>query len=185
MEKFPNNSNKPEVKLGNNKNTFLDTVGKISRKVVLGAALASATMATENVSAQTGTKINKTEQSTEHTSKTDWAEKSMNRMKSELTQLSTANDVIVFQRETIKPFLYNIGMLSEGKEIQNNYSIDEYKKLLSDVENIKKTFEDLEKRLHVEDQNNIDNNIEYLIKILKTRTSYSGFHEYKKLHNLE
>jgi hypothetical protein len=139
----------------------------------------------EQANAQSPTMPNPTEKSMEHTSKIKWADESMNRMKTDINELKTNEDVVVFERIVIKPFIYNIGMLSEGKEVQSNYSLEEYKKILLDVQEMKKTFGSIEKKLNVEGFASAHDNIEYLIKILNMRTSYSGFHEYKKLYNLE
>lgn len=118
-------------------------------------------------------------------SKIDWAFEAMNKLNNDANKLKTAEDVAVFERLIIKPFVYNIGMMSEGKEVKSNYSMEEYEEILSCVKTIEKKFEEIEEKFNVTRSGGVYNNIEYLKKILTMRTSYSGFHEYKGLYNLE
>ena len=129
-------------------------------------------------------KKNKTEQTIEYTQKIQWAKEAMQRMMNDAKQLETEEDVVVFERNIIKPFVSNIGMLSEGREEQNDYSLEEYKDLLACVEEIQKEFATIEKELNIEPVGSVSSNIEYLIRILKMRVSYVGFNEYKKSFGL-
>ena len=76
-------------------------------------------------------------------------------------------------------------MIGAEKEAQSNYSFEEYKKMFLDIHEIEKTFNSIEKKFNIEQARGVLNEIMDMKYILEMRTSYSKFHEYKKLHNLE
>ena len=170
-------------------NFFNKIKQEVKKGVVIGAVTTASILPSKNLEAQNRQsdlpRKNQTEQSMEKVNKTQWETDAMNRIKSDINQLKTKEDVITFELSILRPFVYNIGMIGAEKEAQSNYSFEEYKKMFLDIHEIEKTFNSIEKKFNIEQARGVLNEIMDMKYILEMRTSYSKFHEYKKLHNLE
>ncbi|MFZ2072462.1 MAG: hypothetical protein WA101_01865 [Minisyncoccia bacterium] len=187
MEKISFNKQEDNSSSNSNKKKgFVKNLGKLGRKIALGTALLGATFATEKATAQNQTAQKRpTEQSIEKNNKMQWETEVMNKMKNDINKLKTKEDIATFERLTLSPFMNNLGILGKYKEVESNYSFEEYQKMLLDMQEVVKTFESIEKKFNFERTGAMQSEIIHLLHILDMRTSYSSFHEYKKLNNLE
>lgn len=188
MEKISfNKENNVSPNINNKKEGIVNNIGKLGKKIVLGAAIVGATLTAEKASSQTtpDRQNEQTEHSIEETNKMKWETETMKRLKDDIKELKTERDINTFELLILRPFMYNIGMLGAEKEVKSDYSLEQYKKMFLDIKEIEKTFESIEKKFNVEQTGGVSSEIIHLKQILEMRTSYSGFHEYKKLYNLE
>lgn len=163
------------------KKGFINNIGKLSRKIVMGTAIIGSSMlGTEKATAQT-THNTQTEQSEHKSEKTKWADEVLSKAKADMKELSTIEDVESFETKMLQPYFAHIGMLSQGSEDQANYSLEEYKDLLKKVQDLESIFSQVEQKFHT----NRKVDIQYFIDQLKFNSSYSNYQDRQNIKNYQ